>query len=83
MSTYFSVLQYCELVLTNYSWINTLLVSLDGCFKHKLKARAFVDPDLSRARAYFMDDTKYDQFSRNARDVPEVPFTFSADLSHN
>ena len=41
------------------SWKSTLTVSLDACFKLKLKDRSFKDPDLGTRLAYMVDDRKY------------------------
>ena len=41
------------------SWKSTLTVSLNACFKLKLKDRSFKDPDLGTRLAYMVEDRTY------------------------
>ena len=36
-----------------------MVISLDACFKLKLKDRKFVDPDLGTGLAYMVNEDKY------------------------
>lgn len=52
------------------SWKSTLVISLDACFKLKLKDRSVTDPDLGTRLAYMVDDHKYKQ---HLSQPPKVP----------
>lgn len=45
--------------MLSVSWKSTLMISLDACFKLKLKDRKFVDPDLGTGLAYMVNEEKY------------------------
>lgn len=56
-------------------WKNTLFLSIDGCFKLKLKERGFVDPDLSAGLAYIVEDVAYQKhLSTNPNATDPVSF---------
>jgi hypothetical protein len=53
-------------------WLYTFFVSLDGCFKLKLKARGIKDPDMSLGWAYFVKTDEYEKFMSLVGEVLEV-----------
>lgn len=54
------------------SWLNTLYLGIDACFKLKLKDRGFSDPDLGTSLAYMVNNNRYrDHLGKFTADTPE------------
>lgn len=51
-----------------YSWLYTLYLAMDACFKLKLKNRRLHDPDLGTGWSYFVEDSKYQTFLNECAD---------------
>jgi hypothetical protein len=63
----------------NVRYLYTLFLSLDGCFKLKLKNRGFADYALSSGWMYFVNKDRYNTYCDSRRnDLPEVRYRLSA-----
>jgi hypothetical protein len=60
------------MLITYYSYLYTLSVSLDGNFKLKRKFRSSKDPELSDGNTYSVNDQQYQAHLKELLDVEEV-----------
>lgn len=62
------------MVIDFHSWLYSLFVGQDACFKQKARQRKHddIDPQLSNGLGLFVDQAKYSTFLNSAKDQNEV-----------